>query len=94
MVKSNKDIDNKSTELSVLMSEFEELNEEISKTFSRTSNFYDNSSKEVQELLKKCLEILKIDTSQIQSGEDFLKLLFKSPTDKKFDSKNCSKNLF
>ena len=77
MVKSNKDIDDKSAELRVLRSELKEFNEEISKIFSSTTNFYDNSSKEVQESLKKCLEILKINTHQIQSGEDFLKLLLK-----------------
>jgi hypothetical protein len=75
MAKSNKDIEDKSAELRVLRSEFEELNREISKAFSSTSNFYDNSSKEVQESLKKCLEILKVNTQNIDTGNDFLKLL-------------------
>ena len=77
MAKSNKDLEEKSAELRVIRSQLKELNEEISKIFSSTTNFYDNSSKEVQESLKKCLEILKINTHQIQSGEDFLKLLLK-----------------
>lgn len=77
MAKSNKDLEEKSAELRVIRSQLKELNEEISKIFSSTTNFYDNSAKEVQESLKKCLEILKINTHQIQSGEDFLKLLLK-----------------
>lgn len=77
MAKSNKDIDDKSAELRILRSELKELNGEISKVFSSTTNFYNNSSKEVQESLKKSLEILKINTHQIQSGDSFLKLLLK-----------------
>lgn len=77
MAKCNKDIEEKSAKLSGLRTELEKFNEEISRKFSSTTNFYDNSSKEVQESLKKCLEILEINTLQIQSGEDFLKLLLK-----------------
>lgn len=76
MAKSNKDIEEKSGELSVLRTELAGLNEEISRIFSSTTNFYDNSSKEVQESLKKCLEILGNarkykNTSEIKTGKDF-----------------------
>ena len=85
MAKSNKDLEEKSAELRVIRSELKELNVEISKTFSSTTNFYDNSAKEVQESLKKCLEILGTahkykNTSEIKTVKMPSKLIYFSPS--------------